>query len=173
MKNHELLLFATLNRGEFMDYFLIKLGMAILALIIVILWVLFRELTSPPPPASAAITGSVTNSNAAPNNTVTGVTITAALESTPSNIVATTVTDANGNYTFSSLANGDYVISAFMSDADGSTLSAAENVTLNGVNVTAPVLALVKVIPRLFPYLSTMPSVKAFISPSGRIIYVC
>ena len=108
---------------------------------------LFPELSNPPPPASAVISGSVTNSNAAPDNTVVGVTITAALEDTPSVVSATTVTDTNGNFTLPSLANGTYIITASLANADGSSLGATEDVTIAGADVTAPALALVRTTP--------------------------
>ena len=108
---------------------------------------LFPELSNPPPPASAVISGSVTNSNAAPDDTVVGVTISAALESNPSVTAATTVTDAKGNFVLPSLANGTYVITATLANADGSSLGASEGVTIAGANVTAPALALVRTTP--------------------------
>ena len=106
---------------------------------------IFPELSNPPPPASAVISGSVTNSNAAPDNVVVGITISAALAGTPTVSEVTTVTDANGNFTLPALANGTYLVTALFANADGSTLGASETVTLAGANVTAPVLALVRI----------------------------
>lgn len=67
---------------------------------------------------------------------------------TPNTIEQTTTTNASGNYAFQPLAAGSYILDAFLSLSDGSQLGASENVELDGMDVTAPVLALVRIIPR-------------------------
>ena len=127
------------NRGRYL-----VLRILLLIYVLRLIEVLFPELSNPPPPASAVISGSVTNSNAAPDNTVEGVTISAALESDPTVTVANTVTDAAGNFALPALANGTYVITAFLANADGSYLRASITIALSGTDVAAPALALVR-----------------------------
>ena len=98
-----------------------------------------RELTQP----TATISGSVVNPNAAPNNIIEGISVTATLQgaSAPS---LSTVTDEKGTFTFKNVPNGTYQITASISDADGSTLSASTTAVVLGSPVSVAALSLVR-----------------------------
>ena len=110
---------------------------------VIVIVVIFREMSNPPPPGASSVSGKVTNANAEPDNTVAGIHMKIELKSDPT-VTYQTATLEDGSYSFASIPNGVYKLTADMADADGSVLHGETEITVAGVPLTVPDLALVR-----------------------------